>query len=894
MARLDERGMDRYNYLLSNFAKFAGGRLREKQIGAINLVLNKKERNIILQMPTGCHAKGTEILMATGEIRKVEDVMIGDFIMGDDGTPRKVLSLHKGTDEMYKIIPVKGEPFIVNGGHILSLIGTNEGKKWKCTLKGDEVDNISVYEYIKKSNNYKSLHKLYRGIVNDFYPSYHIDNDLDPYFLGVMIGDGYLAEGAISLCNGDSEIYEYCNEYAEKIGCKVRTLDEGRRKTFFYNTGIKGGDREKIKINPLKVMLESVGLLNHKSADKFIPFKYKTAVREQRLEVLAGIIDTDGSLSGESGYDYISKSEQLAKDVAFICRSVGLAAYIKKCIKSCQNNFSGEYFRVGISGDTNIIPCKVKRKQSKERKQKKRVNVTGFKVEHVGAGEYFGFEVDKNHLYMMGDFTVTHNSGKSITGMLLSVMQNGKAAYMCSTKQLQDQLKKDFPEAGYIKGRNNYRCIEHGDFADECVHSRENPCPSRLPCEYQKAKRELKGKQIQVMNYHFGINIMNHDPMWFDMVKGGDKRYDLVVCDEADVLEQILTEYVSVEVGKDVVRKFGFKPPERVTGKARNAEEYWKQWAKECGDAIERYLECDIYREMQRQGVKEGTKKWKKTEDRYLRLLGKFRFLHENVDKYWIFEDDKKGKYSFKPMWMNERMFEQIMGRFAKRWVFMSGSLPSRETFCRLIGLNIDDSFYAETASSVPVENRKIYCDYQGSMGGKTKEETLPKVVKRIEELMDEHKGQKGLIHSVSFKLSDEICEMLGKGYRERLIIHKQGENKDGVIEEFKKSKSDFVLISPSVSRGCDFPDDYCRFNIMPKCPFLYLGDKLTSSRLYSGKFGEKWYVEQAVQEMLQASGRGVRHDKDWCDTYLLDSDFRRVFRKELVPAWVYEAKEII
>ena len=133
----------------------------------------------------------------------------------------------------------------------------------------------------------------------------------------------------------------------------------------------------------------------------------------QSRYVLAGLIDTDGSLC-KSGYDYITKSKRLAEDVVFICRSVGLAAYMNECKKSCQNGFTGNYYRVSISGDCSIIPCRCERKRSQARKQIKRVDVTGFSIEAVGSGDYFGFELDGDHLYLDGYFVRHHNSGKSI------------------------------------------------------------------------------------------------------------------------------------------------------------------------------------------------------------------------------------------------------------------------------------------------------------------------------------------------------------------------------------------------------------------------------------------------------------------------------------------------
>ncbi len=365
-------------------------------------------KNPCLVAPTGCHAKGQGILMSNGEIKKVEDILVGDFVMGGDGTPRKVLSLHHGSDQMYKISPIKGSPFIVNGGHILSLISTNEGKAFRGCTTGNEINNISVNDYLKKSNTYKHLYKLYKGSVDTF--GNNKDLVIPPYVLGVILGDGSISQRELSITTPDVEIYPELINFAKSINCVIRidcnssgcpSLHFRGKETFAYGQAT------------YSKLLQQIGLRGCDSSSKFIPFEYKTSSRENRLELLAGLLDTDGSLS-HNEYDYISKSKQLAEDIVFVARSLGFRCSVKPCQKYSQNGTGGTYYRLCISGNTELIPCRVKRKQAETRTQKKRVNVTGFKVESIELGEYFGFECDGDHLYMLDDFTVTHNSGKSV------------------------------------------------------------------------------------------------------------------------------------------------------------------------------------------------------------------------------------------------------------------------------------------------------------------------------------------------------------------------------------------------------------------------------------------------------------------------------------------------
>lgn len=134
---------------------------QEASDAAIDFLHDGKKQNGLIIAPTGCHAKGTYILMYNRQLKKVEDVELGDLVMGDDGTPRKVLKLHHGKDEIYKITPSNGRPFIVNGGHILRLWNATKVYKRKDT---DVIyDEVSVSDYLQKSFTYKRIFRLYRS-----------------------------------------------------------------------------------------------------------------------------------------------------------------------------------------------------------------------------------------------------------------------------------------------------------------------------------------------------------------------------------------------------------------------------------------------------------------------------------------------------------------------------------------------------------------------------------------------------------------------------------------------------------------------------------------------------------------------------------------------------------
>jgi len=118
-------------------------------------------RGYLLQGPPGtgkCLSKGTLVLMYNGDIKKVEDIKVGDKLMGPDSKFREVLSLASGEEMMYKITPNKGKPYTVNESHILSLKSSGGIKKYK---KG-QILNLSIKDYLHKTDAFKRRLKGYK------------------------------------------------------------------------------------------------------------------------------------------------------------------------------------------------------------------------------------------------------------------------------------------------------------------------------------------------------------------------------------------------------------------------------------------------------------------------------------------------------------------------------------------------------------------------------------------------------------------------------------------------------------------------------------------------------------------------------------------------------------
>lgn len=368
------------------------------------------QRDTLCILPTSCHAPGQGIMMADGTIRKVEEINKGDKVMGWDNTPRVVTNTVNGTYPSSRIIPHRNKSFIVTDEHLLTLVRTKEknNPKYPCQERGGEVIDVSVNDYNKWSKWKKHIHKLFAVPVEKFYRKVDYIK-IDPYFMGLLLGDGCFRKGAPSISKPDIEVEEECVKQAARMGLELRKEDDGTNNpTFHFHNG--GAHN-----NYLRTELEKLNLWGLLSKDKFIPDAYKYAIVNSRKSILAGLLDSDGHFDG-GGYDFISASKQLAEDVVFVARSLGCHACDPvECVKGCQTGKLGIYWRCFISGAVlNSLGLKIKRKIAPANTGTKRdVLRSGFNVESVGAQKFYGITIEGDGRYLLDDFTVTHNTGKT-------------------------------------------------------------------------------------------------------------------------------------------------------------------------------------------------------------------------------------------------------------------------------------------------------------------------------------------------------------------------------------------------------------------------------------------------------------------------------------------------
>ena len=486
-------------------------------------------------------------------------------------------------------------------------------------------------------------------------------------------------------------------------------------------------------------------------------------------------------------------------------------------------------------------------------------------------------------------------TGKSAVATTLANIY-GSAYILTMTKQLQHQYSKEF---GFpiVKGRSNFSCLMGGSestcdmgVCKTTVNSKKFFCPfsiTKVPkltstlafedsfgndiyynsdnhCNYWEQKANAINSPITLMNYDYAILELNY-------VKHFGTR-SLLILDEAHNIENKLMNSLELTLSnqrleKDIKRKIS-----KETLKDGSVED----WILELESLYESYQDVDL-KDLPMNKV-----------DRIRRTISRIKLLRDHLEhepKNWVI-DSNEYSVSFKPLRVNKYAKDNLL-KYGDICIFMSATILSHKMFSKWLGLNPDEVYYIKVDSPFPPEKRPIILDLVGKMSKNRIKKTAPKTIPIINKILRKHNDEKGLIHSHSYKCSRFITQNIPTA---RLISHTSA-NRQRVLDYFEKDSDPLVLVSPSMSEGVDLPYDKCRFQIIYKVPFPYLGDKQINLRQ---KRDKRWYAYKTVMTIMQAYGRGMRAEDDYCTTYVLDKDILMLFKsplyRSLIPDFFKEA----
>ena len=368
---------------------------------------------------TGCFELGTRIMMYDGMYKNVEDVEINDEIMGDDSTVRIVKKLFRGIQNMYKIYSNSYgfDSYVVNEDHILVLLVVpNANVKyvddaWSVvwfdgksinSRKFPEIEAKKFAEYINTND------KIVEMSVKDFIslPTYkkysykcittkvefkYIETKLDPYFIGLLLGN--ISKHSIKIKTKNS----FISSYLESFSLKHRNCLLYENKTY--------------SINPNSYIYNIQRCILY---EKVIPVEYLINSKSMRLKLLAGLIDSSGSYEiHNDSFTILQYNISIFNDIIFLLKSLGYVVSSSTCVID-KDIYNICYFQCYNSKEIPILIPKII-KNSYKSEMKEKYNIYTPMIKNMGIGNYYGFMINANNRFIGAGFNILRNSGKTFT-----------------------------------------------------------------------------------------------------------------------------------------------------------------------------------------------------------------------------------------------------------------------------------------------------------------------------------------------------------------------------------------------------------------------------------------------------------------------------------------------
>jgi len=410
----------------------------------------------------------TAMVWTPGGPKRMGDIKVDDQVCSPDGSITNVIQLHpQGVQKVFRVRTSDGRETRVGERHL-----------WLTKTAGQSANGpgpwrIRTTQYVKQliDSGTRVLIPHNSGLALTRYTT-RWSKKVDPYTLGLLLGDGTMTQrGGVELGMGDIEPIQYVADLYQRAityddsNCALVTLP--------VRTGVPDA-------------LAALGLIGTRSRTKFVPQSYQLADEATRLAVVQGLLDTDGTVDKEGSISFGSRSKQLAADLTWLLRSLGVKVH--QSMEMVSKNVTSElepFYELHVNdpqGGSRLFRLPRKRQRCVEGDPGRAGDVCAIvSIEFVGEELTQCITVDNpNGLYLTDDLIVTHNSGK--TAVFKSI-----ASVLLRPGREPHGLPKDSNQFDEIVGGNDFVFIDN---IDEQHNWLQDPL-ARVATSYAIEKRKL-------------------------------------------------------------------------------------------------------------------------------------------------------------------------------------------------------------------------------------------------------------------------------------------------------------------------------------------------------------------------------------------------------------------
>lgn len=514
-------------------------------------------------------------------------------------------------------------------------------------------------------------------------------------------------------------------------------------------------------------------------------------------------------------------------------------------------------------------------------------------------------------------------SGKSIIALLvaaiLSEYYNKSGYILISDLSLIEQYERDvnryFNEWAVIKGQQTYRCEDNGLTFNlgTCklkgcktygeIKKKFPTCSSE--CQYILEREKAINSPVLVCTYSFWLLQQNLVKKKLGEMSPFDSR-QFTICDEAHKLVSIVQNHFSPKfAGDDIIKihsilEIGSHDDDdnsiteeindiRVNiSRTENNEEifcFLRRYVdklKIVDDAIDTINRDFVEKTEENKPISK--------EDRQLMYACNFISDHISGFNDYVRIISKIGSANIVK---NEQEQSDIiifncidesylMGkcfhRHCGKRLYMSATIGEPVAFAKDCGFGDEKHLDVDIPSMFDYTQSPIFyvCDYKLSF--KEKDESLPYVVAMIERIVDMYGDKRGIIQTGSYQFAKYLQDHVNERVMGRFLLYDDSKEKQDGLNYFKQCNNK-VLVGPSLVEGLSFDDDLSRFQIIMKIPYPSLKDKFVAAKQ---RVHPEWYSNTTAISILQGVGRGVRNEKDWCVTFVLDGCFTQLLKNSI------------